>query len=1194
MFKKTNIHKAVVSLLAGSLLASQASVIAAPLELADTPPGSGYKPPKPNVILSFDNSGSMTWDDYGCYTVDSVSQYPTVGTNVNGVYYRRNTQGQSRCMYELKTGGYATYNSLPHPRSWGSFKVYTFNGVQYFRANPGLSRLRTLKTSLSAALDNVVADGTIRLAWQSLHRAGNSYNVSALTRNTPNSMRSFEGAHRTNFENYLASMTNGGGTPTHQMMRNAHNYMADASLGVHSPWAKDPGVTAEPYLGCRRAYHIVLSDGEWNGQNAAMLPPAGNQDQDSITNVGGSGKSYDSSADYARVFRGAEAGTLADWAFTSWAQDLQPNINNEIEPLPDYTAAADMSVHGGVSVPKFWNPRFNPASWQHMITYSIGYGAEAYAWSASPRFDATWASQPNNILADNYGGEFNRLYQGDVTWPNLNVANVPGSSSSNRQTDLWHMALNGRGKFYPVDNGERLTAAFTEIFRRISSDNKPGTGNTSVSGTNNVYTDVGLYTTGFDSTKAWKGYVESRVLTTGSATTGSNPDWGTADGGKAVTTADKLDALSSAQIKDRFILSINDVTSIGVPFVWKDSTGNFTLSAAQREALSGTTADSTADALRGEQRVDYLRGDRSKEDDVAFRKRQSRQGDIVNSGVWYVGKPASGYGDASYLNFVRSARKTADDAMIYVGGNDGMLHGFSAKNGQERIAYVPKGVIPALHELTHPKYGSEEPNHGHKFYVDGSPFAGDAKIGANWKTMLVGTLGAGGRGYFVLDVTDPSSFINTNAGSLVVLDATQVPRDKTGLPDAAGVDPDLGHIFSAPVPHETYSMRASQVAKMNNGRWAVVLGNGYNSANEKPVLYIQYLDGDKSVHKLSPSVAGGDALANGLSAPRLVDINGDDSPDVIYAGDLKGNMWKFDVSSNNADHWNVAFAGLPLFKACERRSDTGSVLSSCVPQPITAAPTVRVNDAGRGMMVAFGTGRNLTIADRSDTDKQAVYSVLDNTRYRARSGAAGFLEVHPGAPATASVSAIAAPQALAWNVGLVNQTVSNTEQVGQGASAGTSFWNTSTNAVDWSNEATKGWFVNLPERGERVLQTMSFYDGSNILMVNSQVPAHGTGDLLDETCEVQPEAGKRYLTLLNIMTGKPPSIPLMDLNGDGVYNASDLGVSRMSLLPDSATVTKTERGAVVSSSGGGKALPQQNKLAPLPIQAMRPSWRQLQ
>ena len=1184
MFKKTKIHKAVVSLLTGSLLVSHASVIAAPLELADTPPGSGYKPPKPNVILSFDNSGSMTWDDRGCFAADSANAYDVRIQN-NAIYVRRDqAQWMWHCPYETTTAG--QFRTRNQQGNWNGFREYIFNGSAYYRADTPVSRssrMQTLKATLPVALNNTVADGSIRLAWQSLHNttANNGYSVQSIARGATNSMRSFEGQHRTNFNNYLANMRSGGGTPTHRLMFGAHDYMANPSLGIDSPWAKDPGVTAAPYLGCRRAYHIVLSDGEWNGQYAAVLPPNGNQDQDSIANVGGSGQSYNPNADWARVFRGTEAGTLADWAFTSWAQDLQPRINNEIEPLSDYKAAPNTSVHGGVTVPKFWNPRYNPASWQHMITFSIGYGSSAYAWGARPRFEQTWLTQPANILADNYGGDFNQLYQGTVTWPNLNVG--PGTDSrggNNRQSDLWHMALNGRGKFYPVDNGDRLTAAFSEIFRRISSDNQPGTGNTSASGTNNVYTDVGLYTTGFDSTKAWKGYVDSRILTT-AGTTVPNPDWGV-DAGQAVTTADKLDALTPAQIKQRLILSVNDATSIGVPFVWKDNAGRFTLSEEQRKALSGSTAD---EAL-GEQRVDYLRGDRSREDDRVFRKRQSRQGDIVNSNVWYVGKPASGYGDASYLSFVRSAR-SADDAMIYVGGNDGMLHGFSAKNGQERIAYVPKGVVPALHELTNPKYE-------HKFYVDGSPFAGDVKVGSQWKTMLVGTLGAGGRGYFVLDVTDPDSFNSSNAGSLVVLDATQVPRDKTGLPDAAGVDPDLGHIFSAPVPHETYSMRASQVAKMNNGRWAVVLGNGYNSANEKPVLYIQYLDGDKSVHKLAPTVVGSDAQENGLSAPRLVDINGDDTPDVIYAGDLKGNMWKFDVTSNNPAQWNVAFAGQPLFKACERSDATGTVVGACVPQPITAAPTVRINDAGRGMMVAFGTGRNLTIADRSSTDKQAVYSVLDNTRYKARSGAAGFLEVHPGARATASTAAIAAPQALAWNVDLVNQTVNSVTQVGQGVSAGTNFWNTSANAVDWSNAATQGWFVNLPESGERVLQTMSFYDGSNILMVNSLVPARGTGDLHDETCEAQPEAGKRYLTLLNIMTGKPPSVQLMDLNGDGVYNVSDLGVSRMSLRPDSVTVTKTDRGSVVSSSGGGNALPQQNKLAPMPIQAVRPSWRQLQ
>ena len=1202
MFKKTKIHKAVVSLLTGSLLVSHASVIAAPLELADTPPGSGFKPPRPNVILTLDNSGSMGFMFEGerCVTREYLespntrSGHPYVRPGIdyffdaNGElwYNFRFLRGNfslaggfagGPCAVLRRNGTYTALGKVSETIFRSQVVVRTVNGVEYVKPDPNqVAPITTLKNSLRDAIDAsselTSADKGIRLAWQSMHNNGEILNATTLSPSAENSMKVFDASRKTRFLSYLDSLNPYGGTPSHKMMSQAFNYMS-MPKSVRSPWAKSPGTQELPYLECRRSYHIFLTDGAWSKPDSSSYL-SGEQDGISWPSIG-----YNPSANWARIYNGGGTSTLADWAFKSWATDLQPSIDNKLILDSSYDPAGS-SVIGGVTVPNKWNPAYNPADWQHLVTYTIGYTPVAYKWPSRPTFDSSWETASATTLANNFGGDFANIYNKSVSWPVLDP-NIAQSLRPDTSSDLWHTALNGRGRFYPVDTGQRLTAAFTEIFNKITSDTPPASSSASASGTNNVYTDVGLYTTGFDSTKAWKGYVDSKILQT-DGTTVTNPDWGV-DAGQAVTTADKLDALTPAQIKQRLILSVNDATSIGVPFVWKDNAGRFTLSEEQRKALSG----STADAALGEQRVDYLRGDRSREDDRVFRKRQSRQGDIVNSNVWYVGKPASGYGDASYLSFVRSAR-SADDAMIYVGGNDGMLHGFSAKNGQERIAYVPKGVIPALHELTNPKYE-------HKFYVDGSPFAGDVKVGSQWKTMLVGTLGAGGRGYFVLDVTDPDSFNSSNAGSLVVLDATQVPRDKTGLPDAAGVDPDLGHIFSAPVPHETYSMRASQVAKMNNGRWAVVLGNGYNSANEKPVLYIQYLDGDKSVHKLAPTVVGSDAQENGLSAPRLVDINGDDTPDVIYAGDLKGNMWKFDVTSNNPAQWNVAFAGQPLFKACERSDATGTVVgASCVPQPITAAPTVRINDAGRGMMVAFGTGRNLTVADRSSTDKQAVYSVLDNTRYRARSGAAGFLEVHPGARATTSTAAIAAPQALAWNVDLVNQTVNSVTQVGQGVSAGTNFWNTSANAVDWSNAATQGWFVNLPESGERVLQTMSFYDGSNILMVNSLVPARGTGDLHDETCEAQPEAGKRYLTLLNIMTGKPPSVQLMDLNGDGVYNVSDLGVSRMSLRPDSVTVTKTDRGSVVSSSGGGNALPQQNKLAPMPIQAVRPSWRQLQ
>ncbi|RMW99371.1 pilus assembly protein PilC [Allofranklinella schreckenbergeri] len=1190
MFKKSALYQAVLSLLA---VAGATQVMAAPLELADTPPGTGYKPPKPNVILSLDNSGSMSWDDRGCHTADSAAAYGIVVQG--GAIYAPNWPGYTtaqwvgwNCPYELPNGQFRTRAQV---RAWSDFQEYTINGRSYLKADTPVatqSRMQTLKASLPQALNNVVADGSVRLAWQALHNttANSGYSVQLIQRGALNAMRSFEGQHRANFNNYLANLVTGGGTPTHRMMRGAHNYMSEPSLGVNSPWAKDPGVTAEPYLGCRRAYHIVLSDGEWNTQQG-LLPPEGSQDQDSIAdvgragNVGGSGQSYDPNADWARVFHGAEAGTLADWAFISWAQDLQPSIPNEMSMLPDYLAAPPTSEHGGVTVPKFWNPRYNPATWQHMITFSIGYGSQAYAWGARPRFDQTWLAQPNNVLADNYAGDFNQLYQRSATWPVLNVGtgqNSPGGS--NRQSDLWHMALNSRGKFYPVDNGERLTAAFTEIFKRISADTQPGTTATAASGSNNVFTDVGLFTSTFDSARAWRGHVEAWTLST-EGQRSANAVWGM-NGTNPRNTADMLDDRPEAEIANRLILTTNDATQTGVPFIWRTASGAQPLSDAQRAAISGGLADP-----EGANRVNYLRGSRLLESNTNYRERQSRQGDIVNSSIWYVGKPASGYGVEDYLRFANTTRQDAEDAMIYVGGNDGMLHGFSAHNGEERIAYVPKGLIPGLRELTLPTYG-------HKFYVDGSPFAGDAEIDGNWKTVLVGTLGAGGRGYFVLDVTNPDDFSASNASSLVMMDKTQIPRSLTGAPDPVGLDPDLGHIFGAPVPHETYPMRAAQVAQMNNGRWAVVLGNGYNSANEQPVLYIQYLDGDKSVHKIeaitAATASGENKSENGLSAPRLVDINGDDRPDVIYAGDLKGNLWKFDVSSSSPSDWGVAFGGQPLFTAC-RRSNSGQVSpSSCVRQPITVAPTVRAHPAGRGMMVAFGTGRNVTMPDRSTTDTQAIYSVLDNTRYKFRNAAKTLLQVHPGS----SADGIEAPQTLSASTSLISQTVSSTTEGGSGESAGTDFWATSGNAVDWSDANTKGWFLNLPASGERLLQTMGFYDGSNILTVNSQVPARGSGDLEDETCSAVPEAGKRYMTMLNIMTGKPPSVQLMDLNGDGLYNGDDNRVSRMSLLPDSVTFVKTGDHTLVSSSGGGKSVPQQNKLALMPIQAMRPSWRQLQ
>ena len=595
----------------------------------------------------------------------------------------------------------------------------------------------------------------------------------------------------------------------------------------------------------------------------------------------------------------------------------------------------------------------------------------------------------------------------------------------------------------------------------------------------------------------------------------------------------------------------------------------------------------------GEKRVNFIRGDRNFEGTSTTkpsRVRTSRQGDIVNSGIWYVAAPASGLNLPGYSQFTKDYKQR--DPMIYVGGNDGMLHGFSAKDGQERLAYIPKGVVANLPELS-------KPNYKHQYYVDATPFTGDVNWGASgspdWRTLLVGALGAGGKGYFVLDVTNPGSsdgsvtneFINDNdnAAKLVVMDQTW-HKDDAIANTITNPEADIGHIFADPVLDETNTYKATQVTRMNNGKWAVVMGNGYNSKNERPVLLIQFVDkatGDFSLHRIPAAATGDNAKENGLTIPRLVDINSDGIPDVVYAGDLKGNLWKFDITSSNVSNWGVAFSGAALYTA---KYTSGASTSN---QPITTAPSVRPNDRflanGEpvgGMMVAFGTGRNLTEGDRTDTSRQTIYSVLDNTRYKViKSGAdKGKITVD---------SSTVTPTAVGTGTSaLVEQKEDSGPKDGAGISANRVFWQMTQNSVDFSTK--KGWFLHLPATGERLLKPMQFHDASNILLMWTQIPASG-GNSAEETCTPSPQEEKQYLTLMNIVDGKRASVQLMDKNGDGLYNNLDENVSRMTTMKGGKSIMQMPDGKTeITNADGSKDAP----LAPMPEQAMRPSWRQLQ
>lgn len=1176
------------------------TICAAPLNLVQYPAGTAYKAPIPNVIMSIDTSGSMGTQD------DSTKK----------------------------------------------------------------TRIKYVQDGLNAVLMNSTKyDDQFRLAWQSFACNGIPSNSGGCNNN--NTMAKFSGTQKTNFGTWLNQLTANGTTPSQVLAWNAGKYLQ--TTGANSPWNASPGTTDNSPLACRRAYHIFLTDGGWNfkysdggltgtsfkadmtlpnssstltiqnfdGKAIPALPtPAAASNSHPASPYGV--QAYSITDDQTKIYRdsfGTEQRTItsgkntvyyayptmADIAFYFWATDLQPSIDNAVIPKIRKTGTETFTKGTGtlaksVTFSEYWNPKNDPAEWQHLVQYTIGYGPDASTLAKNTSTSPQWSGG----IFGMYDAGFSSLAVGDTYWDNVTSAtpNADKNYDAYRPQEMWHMAINSRGKYYPVQGD--LTAVFADIFDDIVVDTTaPISGFTSASGsvsrvgTQSFQTSYTAADDANSNDNRWYGNITSDSIST-SGSSSPNTDWGTnASTGKNSSTADKLDAIAPANLNNRLILTYDkyNATPQGVPFKWATLT-NSTTGASQRMWLNkgyiGTgTAAQIAAAIagdgKGENRLNFIRGDRTKEASQSggeFRNRKSRQGDIVNSALWYVGAPANGHTATSYKSFASANRGRLP--MLYVGGNDGMLHGFSAKDGTEKIAYIPHGVVQNLAVLA-------DTNYTHRYYVDGSPFSGDVDIGttaADWRTYLVGTLGAGGRGYFVLDVSRPgadpsftgtpapsSNFTEGNAASLVVMDKTAAPAGDAappGKPADPNADPDMGHIFGNPLVAESNQQRALQITRTNDGRWALITGNGYNSVNERPVLLIQYLDGDKSLKKIiaadktaTPAFNASEAVGNGLSTPQFLDVNGDGTPDFVYAGDLRGNMWKFDISSSSATDWNVAFNSSPLFTAIYS-SGTGSSSR----QPITAPPVLRPNRTVGGLMVAFGTGQNLTENDRADTSVQTVYSILDNTRYDIESTGSnkGKVTVKTSSPTPAIVSGRSDLQAESVTSGTGSGTA------GAGASAGRSFWKLSSTEVVYSCDskpssctAKKGWYMDLPVAGERVTTSFDFYDGGNTLEIISEKPASGSATASgEEVCAPQPQAAQPFRTLINIASGSPAKPPIMDVNGDGAYTASaDGGYARMTASSKELRFSSTDK--QIRKGNDGK----QDKLAKLPQLMLRPGWRQL-
>lgn len=477
------------------------------------------------------------------------------------------------------------------------------------------------------------------------------------------------------------------------------------------------------------------------------------------------------------------------------------------------------------------------------------------------------------------------------------------------------------------------------------------------------------------------------------------------------------------------------------------------LNAAQQAALN-RDGNGTVDG-RGAARLDYLRGVRSGEGSAAgsFRTRSSVLGDIVNSDPAFVGDQDYGFSKlpgaegSSYQGFRSSTAYKARPATLYVGANDGMLHGFRASDGEELMAYVPSALYDRLGLLTEQDY-----NQKHQYYVDGSPRVLDAYLGG-WKTVLLGALGGGGRGVFALDVTDPEGF------------GTQDVMWEYGPAN----DADMGHSY----PQAT-------VARLANGKWAAVVGNGYNSGSGRAVLFLLDLETGAQIAKFDTRV-GGD---NGLSSPIPVDVDGDRITDFIYAGDLKGNLWKVDVRGASAGSWRFAFgsaaAPQPLFNAG---------------RPITGRPEVGINPAG-GYIVYFGTGRYFAASDNiAGGGTDSFYGIYDRDDGTSPSGRGQLQEQRVLTTVTR-------------DFGGVPETVRLTTN----------------NTVD-AHEL--GWYIDLPASGERQVSNPILRGGAVIfttLIPNTDKCGFG---------------GDSFLMELDAVTGSRLLSTPFDLNRDTAFDEGD-------------------------------------------------------
>jgi type IV pilus assembly protein PilY1 len=555
----------------------------------------------------------------------------------------------------------------------------------------------------------------------------------------------------------------------------------------------------------------------------------------------------------------------------------------------------------------------DPADWQHQNFAALSLGTEG------------------KLPADNQSNVELALRAGTTKWPvPYPLVNLPDQSGVD---DLWHAAINGHGRFVNAQSADELKIGIGQILGDIMSASgvRAGVGFRSV----NLGTGVNYgYKVGFS--PGWSGSVIKLVIDplTGAEQAGSDV-WSA-----GTQLASQLTIVPGVKdtpwFTERNIVTMNPAGT-GVPFLWGS------LSTAQQDSLA------PGKPVRGQAVVEFLRGNQTLEGNKTgqLRIRKSVLGDIVAAQPVYVGPPNAPYldpNDPGYSTFVSS--NSGRVGRVYVGANDGMMHVLDDATGNEAWAYVPKALFrgddTGLGALAY-QDGALPPFRHHP-YVDSTPRITDVDFGGqDWHTLLVGGLGKGGKSYYAIDVTKPADVISeATAAGKVLWEFT---------------DTDMGFSYGRPM-----------IAKTRAYGWVVVVASGYDNATGDGKLY--FLNPRTGAQVRTPMSTGAGTATNPSGLTHIAGYTQDyrnQLVEQIYAGDLLGNLWRFDVSDPTASNWAVEKLAT-LIDASGTR------------QPVTTPPQMEI-DVGNGVdrWVFIGTGRLLHDSDLASTQIQTMYAFRDGT-----------------------------------------------------------------------------------------------------------------------------------------------------------------------------------------------------------------------